>query len=107
MFCQERGHEVRTATSLADALKVLAAGLPDVLFCDIGLPDGTGWDLPKRANLPASVFPVAMSGFGMSPDNRRSQGAGFRRHLLKPFRVADLDAVFEEARQVATPTPDE
>lgn len=102
-FCEGRGHVVECASTLAEALAKLAEGQPDLLLCDIGLPDGTGWELPHKAGLHPTVFAVAMSGFGMIADNRRSLEAGFRSHLLKPFRVAELEAILREAAPAARP----
>ena len=50
-----------------------------------------------RAHLPDDVFAVAMSGFGMNADSERSRQAGFRHHLLKPFKTEELDKILEEA----------
>ena len=71
----------------------------DVLISDIGLPDGSGWELlpqaQARSNRP--IFAIAMSGFGLSADHERSRQAGFRHHLLKPFRPDELNGMLQEA----------
>ena len=69
-----------------------------VLICDIGLPDGKGWDLEKviKGN-GRKIFAIAMSGFGMNADTDRSKAVGFRHHLLKPFKPAELDKLLAEA----------
>ena len=66
------------------------------------LPDGDGWELMAKAHLPATVYAIAMSGFGMNTDRLKSKAAGFRRHLLKPFVPTELDAALEEAAREAT-----
>jgi YesN/AraC family two-component response regulator len=38
-----------------------------------------------------------MSGFGMNADSARSMAAGYRHHLLKPFKTDELDKILEEA----------
>jgi two-component system CheB/CheR fusion protein len=71
-----------------------------VLISDVGLPDGTGWDLLTRLReekLPHPGFAVAASGFGSPADREQSKAAGFRHHLLKPFSPDDLDRLLEEA----------
>jgi CheY-like chemotaxis protein len=96
LYLEDLGHEVQVARTFAEALEQLPGAQSDLLFCDIGLPDGTGWELlPRLRGL--SVFAVAMSGFGMSADSARSRAAGFRHHLLKPFKVAELDRILAEA----------
>jgi len=99
MYLQMMGHAVRAAFNLREALKELAAGPCDVLISDIGLPDGTGWQLLREAHLPATVYAIAMSGFGMGLDASRSKDAGFRHHLLKPFTPDQLDDYLAEAQE--------
>jgi CheY-like chemotaxis protein len=98
-YLESSGHSVSTAVTVDQALAVLSSNPCDLLICDIGLPDGTGWDLMSRATTGAdrNLFAVAMSGFGMNADSARSRAAGFRHHLLKPFRAAELDRILAEA----------
>lgn len=94
-YLEEMGHTVLSATSVQDALEKFPSTHCDVLLSDIGLSDGTGWDLINR--LPSPVYAIAMSGFGTHADKVRSQAAGFRHHLLKPVNPDDLDRLLEEA----------
>ena len=97
IYLEEMGHTVASAGTVADALAALPDANCDVLISDIGLPDGTGWDLLQRLQLPRPIYPIAMSGFGMNADHARSRAAGFRHHLLKPFTLKELDVLLEEA----------
>lgn len=45
---QQEGYLVTPARSHADALELLAAGLPDAMVVDILLPDGSGYGLVER-----------------------------------------------------------
>jgi CheY-like chemotaxis protein len=98
LYLQDSGHEVFTSMSLDEARAVLPGCDCGVVICDIGLPDGSGWELMdtiKKAQQP--IFAVAMSGFGLNADSARSRAAGFRHHLLKPFKAAELDGILDEA----------
>jgi CheY-like chemotaxis protein len=97
LYLEDLGHTVGSARNLKGALKELGTSVYDVLISDIGLPDGTGWDLVEKAKLPNHVFAVAMSGFGMNADSARSHAAGYRHHLLKPFKTEELDSILDEA----------
>jgi DNA-binding response OmpR family regulator len=97
LYLEESGHSVVAARTLAEGRAALAKETCDVLISDIGLPDGTGWELLEGAKLGRPVFAIAMSGFGMNADNDRSREAGYRHHLLKPFKTAELDKVLIEA----------
>jgi CheY-like chemotaxis protein len=101
LYLEDLGHTVSGARNLKEALQLLPGDV-QVLISDIGLPDGTGWDLMKQARLPDTVFCIAMSGFGMNADSERSVRAGFRHHLLKPFKAEELDKALAEAAELIT-----
>ncbi|MBV9490990.1 MAG: response regulator, partial [Verrucomicrobia bacterium] len=64
-----------------------------VLICDIGLPDGSGWDLlPElRARMGmGSAYAVAITARGRPGDEARSLARGFQAHLAKPFAPNQL-----------------
>jgi len=97
LYLETIGHTVFSAGTVADALREIPRADCDMLISDIGLPDGTGWDLLRGLQLPRPIFAVAMSGFGMSADRSKSTEAGFRRHLLKPVSPDQLDLLLKEA----------
>jgi CheY-like chemotaxis protein len=86
------GHRVRTAETFSDA-QILCDRAPgfDVIFCDIGLPDGDGNDLPRlvRAVCPDTRM-IAVTGYAMPADLAAITSAGFDGHVVKPFEVAAL-----------------
>jgi len=102
LYLEDLGHSVVSARSMNEALAKLPGSNVQVLISDIGLPDGTGWELLQRAQLPPEVFSIAMSGFGMNADSERSRKAGFRYHLLKPFKTEELDKILAEAASLVT-----
>ena len=105
MYLEIRGHHVVAATSVQEALAALPEAGCDVLISDIGLPDGDGWELLRRLQplLPQPIYAVAMSGLSLPTGQKRSRDAGYRHHLLKPFKVAELDAVLAEAAREHLP----
>ena len=93
------GYQVLAAENMTDALRIANDEEFDILLSDIGLPDGSGLELIKRIREKRSVPALALSGFGMDEDLRRSLDAGFADHLTKPVSldrlqsaIADLDA---------------
>ena len=87
--------------TVSEALREYEAGSFDLIISDIGLPDATGLDLVRRAvGLRGPVAAIALTGYGMEEDIRRSREAGFTAHLTKPIDFAKLEAMI---RQV-TPT---
>lgn len=94
-YLQDEGHEVLVARNASQALETLRGERPDLLLCDILLPDRNGWDL---VNSLGNIRPrrcVAMSVRGEDADLARSQLAGFDHHLTKPFLPEHLAAVLD------------
>jgi signal transduction histidine kinase len=85
------GYSVKTAHSAAAALELAAAEPFEVIVSDIGLPDRTGYDLMKEIKSRYSMKGIAMSGYGMDEDLRRSREAGFSDHIVKPANAAQLE----------------
>jgi CheY-like chemotaxis protein len=91
------GYDVQLVTNMASALHAAESDRFDVVVSDIGLPDGTGLDLMKQLNAKRPIKGIAVSGWGMSDDIRRSIEAGFIAHLTKPVDVDSLEKVLREA----------
>ncbi len=89
-----RGHQVTVAGSLAEAraaaAAVGAAGF-DLLVSDLGLPDGSGHELMRELASLYGLRGIALSGYGMEEDLRKSRQAGFERHLIKPVSPQALE----------------
>lgn len=90
------GHTVVVAESMRSALRAAPQARCDVLISDIGLPDGDGWELLGRLNLPRPMYAIAMSGYGMTADRTRSKAAGYRHHLVKPMGIEQLEGILKE-----------
>jgi signal transduction histidine kinase len=86
-----RGYEVAIAPNVATALTLIRAQKFDLMLSDLGLPDGTGYELMEAVR-DTGLRGVALSGFGMEEDLAKSQAAGFSEHLIKPVNIERLDA---------------
>jgi CheY-like chemotaxis protein len=60
------------------------------MVSDIGLPDATGYELMRQAKARHGVTGIALSGYGMEEDIRKSKEAGFSEHLVKPIDIPQL-----------------
>jgi len=87
---RKQGHKVLTAECVQAAIKLLEAEQFDGLISDIGLPDGNGCEVMRVAKQRQSLVGIALSGFGMEEDVRRSIDAGFDYHLTKPIDFQEL-----------------
>ena len=90
------GHQIAVADSVESALRTFRSQRFDAIVSDIGLPDGTGYEIIKQAKQRYPVKAIALTGFGMDADLRRSKAAGFDFHLTKPVDFAELRTVLGE-----------
>ena len=90
------GHEVVTADSVKQALKILDSRQFDALISDIGLPELSGYELVREAKQRQPLKGIALSGLGMEEDVKRGVEAGFDYHLTKPINFQDLQSVLEK-----------
>ncbi len=101
---RRRGYHVQSALTFQSALELSAKDKFDVLISDLGLPDGSGIDLiQKLASKPP--LGIALTGFGMEQDIRRSREVGFQHHLVKPIDLNKLDALIQESAGAAPAVP--
>ncbi len=91
------GHEVRAATDLSSARSLAARHTFDLVVSDLGLPDGSGYELMDELRTGYGLRGIAVSGFGMEEDVRRSRAAGFLEHLVKPIDVDKLKGAIARA----------
>jgi CheY-like chemotaxis protein len=96
------GHQVCTASSCEEAIRVSSSpgegknnknnNSFDILLCDLGLPDGNGYELlPRLRATQQSMRCIALSGYGREDDIQRSFQAGFVQHLTKPVCTAQVE----------------
>src|SRR5216117_331396 len=90
------GHQVLTADNVRSALDIVASGEIDVLVCDIGLPDGSGYEVVSQTRRARPIKAVALTGFGTEEDLRRSKEAGFDFHLVKPVDFHELQTILDK-----------
>ncbi len=87
------GHKVEIAFDGRSGVDLVRRVRPDFVFCDIGLPDLSGYEvagvLRADETLRATRL-VAVSGYAQPEDRECAREAGFEAHLAKP---ADLEAV--------------
>jgi signal transduction histidine kinase/ActR/RegA family two-component response regulator len=107
---ESHGAAVRTASSAAEALKMIAASPPDALVADIGMPDEDGYSLMRKVRrLPSSrggtVPALALTAYARPEDRARALTAGFQQYVAKPVEPDELAAVVADlAGRTAAPS---
>ena len=93
------GHEVAVAGDGESGLAKAKEFGPDVVLCDIGLPDMNGYLVAKALRaIPQSrsAYLVAVTGYGLEEDRRCAAEAGFDFHITKPVGRNDLERLLGE-----------
>jgi CheY-like chemotaxis protein len=92
------GHEVQTASSVEDAVKIVIERRFDLIISDVGLPDGSGVGLIHGIRPFCDAPAIALTAYSSGEDIARCLRAGFDLHLAKPASPAELRAAIETAR---------
>jgi len=92
---REWGAEVTTVRSAPEALSALAAGAPDVLVSDIGMPGMDGFELIRElrrrgSGNGGSVPAIALTAYAGEESRREALAAGFEEHVAKPAEPQQL-----------------
>src|SRR5438445_2300954 len=90
------GHDVVTADNVGSAREIMGLNHLDVVLCDIGLPDGSGYEVAAQARAKGHIKAIALTGFGTEQDMQRSKEAGFDFHLVKPINFQELQTVLDQ-----------
>jgi PAS domain S-box-containing protein len=88
-----RGCRVEVAHTVEECLRMFDGSIPDVLLCDIGLPDGDGYSLLRelRRHTPGRhVAAIALSAYARDEDRALAADAGFSAYVTKPYEVEQL-----------------
>jgi len=88
--------EVHVSHSLTEGLEILNTLMPNILFLDNNLPDGTGWNLaPQMALDNPGMYIVLISAFHPTAP-KMPTGSKFSI-IEKPISLVDLDKQFPES----------
>ncbi|NNG23340.1 response regulator [Telluria aromaticivorans] len=98
---QMTGCRVRTAKNWGEAIALIDANPPDLIFTELFLGGATGLDFGSRIrSMPCAkdTFLVALTGLYYQGIARQAWAAGFDRFLLKPVQI---DQILDVVRGVA------
>jgi signal transduction histidine kinase len=93
MWLEELGHQVHIGRTGTEGIGLVREFSPHLVLCDLGLPEMSGLDVCRQIEalgLPSKPLMVALTGWGMEKDRRRTREAGFQRHLVKPVAADAL-----------------
>jgi DNA-binding NarL/FixJ family response regulator len=99
-YLEFRGYEVLTADNGKEALNLLSQNLPDMIICDIMMPEMDGYALIEnvRQDRRTSWIPVLfLSARGQSQDRIKGLNLGADVYMVKPFEPEELVAQVESS----------
>ncbi len=89
---EANGYEMTSAGTVAEALKRIAAESPDVVLLDLGLPDGDGKDVIRRAREWSDLPIIVLSARERETEKIEALDLGADDYVNKPFNVGELMA---------------
>jgi two-component system, chemotaxis family, CheB/CheR fusion protein len=95
------GHEVTVAHDGPQGIERARQLTPEVVLCDIGLPDMDGYAVAaalRREPGLRNTHLIALTGYALPEDQRRALEAGFDTHLTKPATVEGVQEAMGRAR---------
>ena len=109
MMFDGTGAAVTAAGSAAEALDNIGGERPDVIVCDVGMPDEDGYSFMRKvralggqgASDAGAMRAIALTGYSRPEDRRTALEAGFDLHMPKPFDADRLLAAVAELARAA------
>jgi len=97
-FFHKRGFEVLTASNYAEGSASALRSSPDLILCDIKMPDGNGLDLLRKSKAESPKTPVIMiTAHTSAKDAIEAMKAGAVDYISKPFDVEELGLLVDRA----------
>ena len=95
LLLRENGAQVNAVGTTAEAYREVQQDAPDILICDIGLPNEDGYEFIRRIrsinDSPAATIPaLALTAYAQPNDRKKALVAGYQDHLTKPVEAKKL-----------------
>lgn len=104
-YLEFRGYHVVTAENGREALEILEKEIPDMIICDVMMPEMDGYSLVEhvRQNPHTGWIPVLfLSAKGQSQDRVKGLSKGADVYMVKPFEPEELVAQVESSLKQAS-----
>ena len=106
ILLEQEEYDVVTAASVGEGIDRLAKDKPDLVMCDLKLPDGTGLEVLRYAHDQKLGTPFIIITAHTTPQHAlEALRAGAAEYLSKPFNVDDLKTIL--SKLLSQKDPDE
>jgi PAS domain S-box-containing protein len=97
---EQFGASVLTASSAREGLELLKVSQPDVVVCDIGMPEEDGYTFISEVrklspNHGGSTPAIALTAYVRVEDRMRALAAGYQMFVAKPVEAAELASLIQ------------
>lgn len=101
---EKAGYRVYACGSICEAEQVLAMHRPQMLICDLTLPDGNGLDFIRKVRRAGNdIYILCLTALDSETDYVMGYGAGADDYVAKPFSLSVLSlkvqAYFERSKR--------
>jgi DNA-binding NtrC family response regulator len=97
-FFHKRGFEVLTASNYTEGEASALRSSPDLILCDIKMPDGNGLDLLRKVKSESAKTPMIMiTAHTSTKDAIDAMKTGAVDYIAKPFDVEELGLIVDRA----------
>ncbi len=97
-----RGFTAQTANSLREARGRIALQMPDLVLLDLQLPDGSGMELCRDADLQEKAEIVLITGHASLETSLEALRLGAADYLIKPIQLKQLEGILSRVMPPAT-----
>jgi len=87
---EANNYEMSSAGTVAEGIKRIASDVPDIVLLDLGLPDGDGKDVIKRAREWSDVPIIVLSARERETEKIEALDLGADDYINKPFNIGEL-----------------
>jgi two-component system KDP operon response regulator KdpE len=87
---EANNYEMASAGTIAEGIKRIADDTPDIVLLDLGLPDGDGKDVIKRAREWSDIPIVVLSARERETEKIEALDFGADDYVNKPFNIGEL-----------------
>ena len=87
---EANNYDIASAGTIAEGLKRIAAEAPDIVLLDLGLPDGDGKDIIRRAREWSELPIIVLSARERETEKIEALDLGADDYVNKPFNVGEL-----------------
>ena len=87
---EANNYDMASAGTVAEGIKRIAAATPDIVLLDLGLPDGDGKDVLRRAREWSDIPIIVLSAREREAEKIEALDLGADDYVNKPFNIGEL-----------------